>query len=218
MSVKFSAVDERKTAREQRMERQTLKCFKQPKFQNINVSRGHTSCTLSTTFQHFWVVSPSVTCYNWGGFPERGSGVIRRGVISWVCGSVNGEHVCQITERFPSFYCLSATILKKEQCTPIVAYWYHYQQHWHCFYYRNLVYYQAVWPSRYLKWFNIFRLDRKGRTGGGVCIYVRSNTDLPRSRNENARDRPPFRGRGSFFRGGGALPVMRPLSTFSDSC
>jgi len=31
-------------------------------------------------------------------------------------------------------------------------------------------------------------------------------------------DRPPFRGRGNFFSGGGALPVMRPLSKFSDSC
>ena len=102
------------------MERQTLKCFKQPKFQNINVQRGHTSCTLSATFQHFWVVSPSVTCYNWGGFPERGSGVIRRGVISWVCGSVNGEHVCQITERFPSFYCLSATSLKKNNALQLL--------------------------------------------------------------------------------------------------
>jgi len=42
--------------------------------------------------------------------------------------------------------------------------------------------------------------------------------DLPRSRNENVWDRPPFRGRGNFFPGGGALPVMRPLSKFSDSC
>ena len=47
----------------------------------------------------------------------------------------------------------------------------------------------------------------------------RLNPDLPRSRNENVWDRPPFRGRGNFFSGGeAALPVMRPLSKFSDSC
>jgi len=77
-----------------------------------------------TTFQHLWAVSSLVTCYNLGGFPERGSGVIDRGrggVISWMCGSPSGENKCQITERFLAFYCLNATGTMHSSCCILIS-------------------------------------------------------------------------------------------------